>query len=422
MSTFWSLAIILLVVALLFVIPPLLRNPRRGSAGINTVNIRVIRDQIEELRADMVAGKLDENAYAEARHDLERELLDDVGSEQEAGSVAGGKGRWLVLVLVVVVPAMAVAIYRQIGAEPVIERLQVAQSEVRAAPDAGQQRHSIEEMVAKLAQRMQQDPDNLEGWMLLGRSYASMNRLDDAAAAYGRAAQLAPDNADVLSSYADVLVGISDGQFTDDVQQMLDKAVAVSPQHIKSRWLRGHGRFTHADYNGAVDDWLVAMAGLPDGDKNRAIIEGQIREAKRRLGEPMDDTVAMAGASATEAPPASDGAASVQVEVSLDPGLASQAAPGDTVFIFARALQGPRMPLAIVRKQVSDLPVTVTLDDSLAMSPAMVLSKFAQVAVGARISKSGQAMPSSGDLQGTLSPVSTSGGAVSKVTISEVVP
>ncbi|MGD8842739.1 MAG: c-type cytochrome biogenesis protein CcmI [Gammaproteobacteria bacterium] len=421
MSVFWLLAVSMVVIALLFIMPPLLRKPRVVGAESNAVNIRVIKDQIVELQADLASGKLDEAAFAEARRDLERELLNDIDGPavQATAPVEAGKGRWLGLVLVLLVPAMAIVIYQQIGAEGAIERIEAAQSGVRTASPV-RQRHSIEEMVAKLAQRMQQDPGNLEGWMLLGRSYASMHRLDDAADAYRHAMQIAPDNPDVLSSYADVLVGVNDGRFTDQVEQMLDRAVAANPQHIKSRWLRGHGKFSRADYSGAVDDWLIAMAGLPAGDENRAIIEGQIREARRRLGQPMDDIVATGGTDAGT-PAAGGSSASVQLEVSLDPALKDKAAPGDTVFIFARAAQGPPMPLAVVRKRVADLPVKVTLDDSQAMSPAMTLSKFGQVTVGARISKSGQAMPSSGDLQGTLSPVSTGGDAVNKVVINELV-
>ncbi|MGW8311156.1 MAG: c-type cytochrome biogenesis protein CcmI, partial [Thiogranum sp.] len=350
MSVFWLLAVSMVVIALLFIMPPLLRKPRVVGAESNAVNIRVIKDQLVELQADLASGKLDEAAFAEARHDLERELLNDIDGPavQTAAPVEAGKGRWLGVVLVLLVPAMAIVIYQQIGAEGAIERIEAAQSGVRTASPV-RQRHSIEEMVAKLAQRMQQDPGNLEGWMLLGRSYASMQRLDDAAAAYRHAMQIEPDNPDVLSSYADVLVGVNDGRFTDQVEQMLDKAVAANPQHIKSRWLRGHGKFSHADYSGAVDDWLIAMAGLPAGDENRAIIEGQIREARRRLGQPMDDIVATGGTEAATAS-AVGSSASVQLEVSLDPALKDKAAPDDTVFIFAQAVQGPPMPLAVVRK------------------------------------------------------------------------
>ena len=122
----------------------------------------------------------------------------------------------------------------------------------------------------------------------------------------------------------------------------------------------------------------------------------------------------------TAAPAAA--AAAIQVNVSLDPQLAAQAQPDDTVFIFARAAQGPRMPLAIVRKQVRDLPLSVSLDDSLAMSPAMVLSKFTEVTVGARISRSGNAMPQSGDLQGSKSPVVVGKDSNVEITIDSRVP
>jgi cytochrome c-type biogenesis protein CcmH len=150
------------------------------------------------------------------------------------------------------------------------------------------------------------------------------------------------------------------------------------------------------------------------------MIKRQINAAKSRLGEPVEE-VAVASKPA-ELPVATSGATAIQVQVSLDPALKDKAAADDTVFIFARAVQGPRMPLAIVRKRVADLPVSVTLDDSLAMSPAMVLSKFSQVLVGARVSKTGQAMPASGDLQGQVSPVDTQGGSDIQLTIDSVVP
>jgi cytochrome c-type biogenesis protein CcmH len=211
---------------------------------------------------------------------------------------------------------------------------------------------------------------------------------------------------------------------------LLEKALAGDPDNIKALWLMGHWKNQQAAYREALDYWQRAAALLPETGKDAEIIAEQIAQARQQLGLPVEEAMQTAAASTTATPVTADTApagaaetgATIEVSVSLDPELAAQAAPEDTVFIFARAAAGPRMPLAIVRKQVRELPVTVTLDDSLAMSPAMVLSRFEQVTVGARISKSGNAMPQSGDLQGTVTPVTTRDAAAIELTIDSRVP
>ncbi len=419
MTVFWMLASLLVLVSMLFVMPPLLRQPRMRGVQRDALNVQVIRDQLTELRADLESGRLDQAAYAAARSDLERELLEDVETQPEEPAADGRSGRWLAIVLVLLVPAMAVSIYQRIGAKDAIERLAAGGTGVATTP-TGQ--HSLESMVEKLAERMQKEPDNVEGWSLLGRSYAALNRSSDAVAAYRHALQLSPDDPEILSSYADVLVMAHKGEFSDEVGQLLDKALAADPHYPKALWLRGHWRFRHADYNGAIADWQAVIAELPPNDENLATIQEQINVAQARLGQvPQAITPAAQQQAGAEAAVASSSGGSIQVHVALAPTLAAKASPDDTVFIFARAVQGPRMPLAIVRKRVADLPADVTLNDSMAMSPAMVLSKFAEVAVGARVSKSGQAMPASGDLQGMVSPVKPNGAEVS-VTIDQLVP
>ncbi len=420
MTVFWLLVALLVLVALVFVLPPLLRRPRLAGVRNEELNVQVIRDQLAELRADLETGRLDQTAYEAARHDLQRELLDDVDTgDASDNDDTAPRGRWLAGMLVVLVPVLAVLIYQQIGAQDVMQRL--AEGPVTMPTDAAGRQHTLETMVAKLAARMQQEPDNLEGWALLGRSYASMDRFPEAAKAYRHALQLDGKDPDLLSSYADVLIMVHDGEFTDEVGDLLDQALAVEPQHPKALWLRGHWRFRHGNYQGAIEDWQTVVQALPPGDENAVTINRQINVARSRLGEPPVEVAAAPALAQAAAAEGVAGAVSIQVQVSLDPALQDKAAADDTVFIFARAVQGPRMPLAIVRKRVADLPVSVTLDDSLAMSPAMVLSKFSQVVVGARVSKSGQAMPSSGDLQGLVSPVDTKGGEV-RLTIDSQVP
>jgi cytochrome c-type biogenesis protein CcmH len=419
MTTFWSLAAVLLLLSLLFVIPPLWR--RRAGGGVERValNIQVIKDQLAELDVDLAAGKLGQSDYAAARADLERELLDNTTAAESHGDSDSG-GRWIGLVLAIAIPVAALLIYQQIGTSQIIPRLAAGPATAPAEKRVDGQ--TMESVVAKLAERMQEHPDNVEGWLLLGRSYASMSRFTEAVNAYERAAALAGEDAGVLSDYANVLIMASGGQFTPRAGELLDRAVAADPAHVKARWLRGHWRFRRSDYRGAIDDWQTLVQALPPGDEKVATIMQQIDAARIRLDGSAGE---LATTSKPTAPAASADAASavaaIKVQVSLDPALKDKAADDDTVFIFARAAQGPRMPLAIVRKRVVDLPVSVTLDDSLAMSPAMVLSKFKQVVVGARISKSGQASAASGDLQGLVSPVDTRGGEVSLL-IDSVVP
>lgn len=416
MTLFWLLAGALVVVAFLFLLPPLLRKPPAARVERDALNVQVIRDQLDELRADLESGRLDQAAYAAARHDLERELLEDVEGSGSASPAGRRGGRWLALVLLLAVPVLAVVTYRQIGAEQTLERIAAGKAAVR---EAGSRAAALENMVASLAERMQQEPDNVEGWALLGRSYAVLQQFDQAAAAYAHAAQLAPENADILSNYADALVAASNGDFTDEVGDVLARALAADPGHLKSLWLRGHWKYRHGDAQGAIDDWRKVVAALPPQDENTAVIQQQIQLAQERAGISPDSSAPAQTAAAPAGAVA--GTASVRVRVALAPGLRDKVSPDDTLFIFARAVKGPRMPLAIVRKRAADLPATVTLDDSQAMSPAMSLSKFDEVSIGARISKSGQAMPSSGDLQGTVSPISTDDGDAS-LTIDEVIP
>ena len=267
--------------------------------------------------------------------------------------------------------------------------------------------------------RLQQQPDDLKGWVMLARSYAIMKRYSEAEAAYANVLRLGGENADLLTDYADTMVMADGGAFNDESAALLLRALELEPDNLKALWLAGHWKNQSGEHQEAIDYWQRAAAKLPPGSKDIAVITSQINELQAKLGiqtEPAPTpapTVATAGTGQS---------ASLTVQVTLDPNVAAATSPEDTVFIFARAAQGPRMPLAIVRTQVKDLPATVTLDDSMAMTPQMVLSNFDQVTVGARVSKSGGAMPVSGDLQGIVTPVDSQTSEPVQVTIDSKVP
>lgn len=410
MTVFWGLAAIMVIVALLFTVPAIMRGGRLAGTDQDALNADIIRGHIAELDTDLKSGRLDAGQYAAARNDLERELLYDLSSPvPESRKTATRSGQWAAILLVAGLPLSAVFLYNTLGSKDLIPQLDQA-ALAPAKPDAASPgtAHSLEEMVDQLAARMRAQPDDLQGWVMLARSYVVLKRHLDAVNAYANARRLGGDSPELLADYADSLVMSNGGRFTDQAGEMLQTALKSQPDNIKALWLIGHWKDQEGAYSEAIEYWQRAAALLPEDGEDAPVIARQIEQARLRLGAAGVSGDEKQPAQASTASPAADTpapAAALQVSVALDTRLDAQ--PDDTVFIFARAMQGPRMPLAIVRKQVKDLPVTVTLDDSMAMSPAMVLSKFDQVLVGARVSKSGNAMPQSGDLQGSVSPVVT---------------
>ena len=421
MTSFWPLAIAMALFALIFTVPPLLRKRQPGKVDRNRLNAAVVKEQLTELQADLDAGKLDQTAYAAARHDLERELLDELDKDDTPTEQNTHSGRWAIALFVPLIPLLAIALYQQLGARNLLDKIETGQVQQASTGNGAAPPHNIEKVVAKLAQRLSEQPDNLEGWVLLARAYGSMQRFQESANAYKQARRLAGDQPDLLIDYADMLVSANGGSFSDEVGQLLQTALQQQPGNLKGLWLMGHWKYQRGDNSGAIEDWQQVARQLPPGNaEDAAAISQQIQMARARMGDTGDTAPAVAEAPASSKTAAAAGG-SIKVSVTLDAGLADKASPDDTVFIFARAVSGPRMPLAIARKKVRDLPVNVTLDDSMAMSPAMVLSRFPRVTLGARISKSGQAIKKSGDLQGIRSPVTPGQKETVQIVIDEIV-
>lgn len=421
MTSFWLLAIAMALLALVFTVPPLLRNRQRAVIDRDQLNTAVVKEQLAELQADLDSSKLDQAAYAAARHDLERELLDELDKGGEPAAQNSKSGRWAVALFVPLIPLLAIALYQQLGAGDLLNKIEAGQVQQAGSGDGSTAPHNIEDVVTKLAQRLREQPDNLEGWVLLARAYARMQRFQEAANAYKQARRLAGDQPDLLIDYADMLVSASGGKFSDEIGQLLQTALQQKPDNIKGLWLMGHWKYQRGDNRGAIENWQQVAQQLPPGnEEDAAAIKQQIQLARARMsGE--GDTASPAAEISSGSETATAAGGNIEVSVSLDAKLADKVAPDDTVFIFARAVSGPRMPLAIARKKVSDLPLSVTLNDSMAMSPAMVLSRFPQVTLGARISKSGQAMAQSGDLQGIKSPVTPGQNKAVQIVIDKVV-
>lgn len=262
----------------------------------------------------------------------------------------------------------------------------------------------VEAMVAQLAERLQDRPQDAEGWTMLARSYSAMGRHAEALPAFKKVLDLRPGDAQALADYADALAVANDRQLEGEPARLVMQALQADPANVKALALAGTIAFNRADYPAAVDYWQRAMARSDAQGPFARELQGALDEARRRAGA---DTAAApaAGTGSADTPGGTAVAASISGEVRLGEALKAQASPDDTVFVFARPAEGPRMPLAILRLKVSDLPARFTLDDSMAMSPAARLSSVQQVVVGARVSKSGNAIAQAGDLEVISAPV-----------------
>lgn len=398
MIMFWVVVAILLAGALLLLLPPLLgRGKRAASATRSEVNLSVYRDQLRELDADLAAGTLDESQHASARSDLERRVLEE-SATPDTPAIQPGGSRWPVVVVAITVPLLAVSLYFWLGTPAGLEPQPQAAKVEQTHPTTPEQ---IEAMVAGLAQRLKSEPDNAEGWVMLARSYTALRRYQDASAAYTRAVELLPNNAFLLTDHADMLAMVKQ-TLQGEPEKIILRALKIDPNNLKALSLAGSAAFERKDYRGAIKWWEKILKLVPPDSQGAVSTTVSINEARAKAGMPPLKT--QASDQQASAQPGMAGG-SVSGTVRLDPALKAQVADTDMVFVFARAAEGPRMPLAVIRKTVKDLPLTFTLDDSMAVMPSLKLSSVARLVVGARISKSGNANPGPGDLQGTSQPV-----------------
>ena len=420
MLQFWVLAALLIVLALLFIVEPLVRARRhrirleQQNVERRAQNIAIFRHRLAELDQEKALGHLDSSQYDALKAELEAALLTDVEGIEESQALRAGASRmrWLALVLVVTVPLVSIGLYFQWGAyEGVEQRLLIAQMEqAEGAPD-------VEALLTQLEARLYENPNNPEGWFMLARTRMSLGQYDQSAEAFLQLAKLLESEpreaAAIYGLYAQALYFASQGTFDQAVMGGIKEALDRNPEEINAIGLLGIRAFEEGNYSQAAQYWEKVLELNPDGP-NADAVRGGIARAQALIAE-----------NATQAESSTVPAAALpqlQVSVSLDPSLNDQVSPTDTLFIYARAVNGSPMPVAIVRKQVQDLPLTVNLDDSSAMGPMAKLSSLEQVEVVARISKQGTPTANPGDLQATVAPVQVTPGAQAlDLVISEVI-
>lgn len=442
-------------------------GPTHGVAAAErariAANAAVLGEQLNALDADLAAGRIDAVRHLAAQTELHRRLLAESGGRTQPDAVAGDSSsaggtasgaaaersagarrdrRRLSIALAALLPAVVISAYLALGDPKALSSSVAASAAVVPEPSPA----DVAAMVDRLAEGLRRRPDggrgDLQGWILVGRSYAALQRFDDAATAYARALDIAPDNPQLLADRADMLAMQQGQRLEGEPRRLIERALALDPKQLKALALAGSAAFARHEWAAASGYWQRARKLVDDGSDLAQGLDRSLAEVAAAAADgstvATSQTASISPATATtSAPPATPArstgvatpaapaapaarAAAVTGTVRLAPGLGAKIAPGDTVFIFARATRGPRMPLAILRRTAADLPIDFRLDDSLAMSPALKLSSFADVVIGARVSKSGNAMPQPGDLVGEATAVP--GGATVQITVDRVQP
>ena len=384
MIDFWLAAGVLLLVALSFLLVPLLRARREQPEQDRTaLNVALYQERLAELKTQQEEGVSTpaqlESGQAEAAREL---LVDTEGADSPAGVPLG---RGIPLAAALLVPLLATGLYLHYGAS----------DKVQLSREFSKPPTSMAQMTARLEQAVQMQPEAVEGVYILGRTYLSQNRPAQAAELFERAATLSGRQPEVLGQWAQALYFAQDRRWSEHIQALTDEALVGNPNEPTSLGLLGIAAFEAQRYMQAIDHWQRLLASLPPQDPSRTALQGGIERARGRLES------AAVPASTAAVPHVSR----LKVRVTLAPALAAKVQPGDSVFVFARAVSGPPMPLAVKRLSVADLPAQVELTDSDAMMAQLKLSSFPEVQLMARISRAGQ--PTQGEWVARGAPIAS---------------
>ncbi len=422
MIVFYVIAGLLVLAALLLVVPPLLGLGRHGRENVDhdQVNLVLLREAMVELDRDREAGTIGEVQYEQSRMELERRLLEEVNETQQPVDAAKPRSGKISAVLVaLLVPAFVFGFYLYQGRPDVIAPGNAGGDVVADNTPEGMAAR-IQGMVSSLADRLKKNPDDAAGWAMLGRSYIVLERFEDARAALEKAAGLKPDDPQLLADLADSLAMTSGQSLQGRPTELIRQALNLDPNNQKALWLAGTSAYEQSNYAEALKYWRKLYMMLPEGSETAKTMEGNIAEAQA-LQQGIDPSEIMRAEPASVDSGVNGGDARVTGKVRISDRLKGRVRPDDTLFIFAKAVQGPPMPLAVKKVKAGELPFAFELDDSMAMNAQMRLSRFQDVVVVARISQSGNAMPESGDLEGRSAPVKV-GSTVPEITIDQVIP
>lgn len=421
---FWALALALLAATLAFLLLPLLRrNAAVHAPADESAVTAVFRDHKRQIEDEFAARTITAEERDAALAELTQRFGQELPRNAQPVAASGGSSRFVAAVIIAaLVPAVAGGLYYKLGTPDALSPM--AANKPHGA-GAGMDDPQMKQAIEALAERLKANPEDGQGWYILGRSYRATNRLDAAILAYTEAAKRLPNDPAVYTDWAEAVAQAQGKTLAGKPVELLDRALTLDPNYPKALALRGSAAAEAGDAPKAIALWQKLRAQLPPDDPNLPDVD----EAIARVGgAPAPVAAAAPAPKATAAAPATvakaeNGSAggSVEGRVEIDPKIAKNANPDDTVFVFARASEGPRMPLAILRLKASELPKAFALTDAMAMTPASTISKAGKVVVEARVSKSGNVSVQPGDLSG-VSAVIEPGARNVRVMIDKVVP
>jgi cytochrome c-type biogenesis protein CcmH len=361
------------------------RKPMTQASQANA-NAKVYRDQILDLDREHDSGHISDEEWQQSRDELSLRLLEDTSAVDDPAAKTEKPAIWTAVVLAVALPLGSMGMYMWVGQPEALNPLALK------APDQVDPK-DLTKMAQTLAEKLQDKPDNLQGWVMLGRTYRTLENFDAALRAYDSALKLSDDD-DLKLERIEVIAMQRQGQFEGEPWNVIREVLQRDPQHFGALLTAGSASYAEGKFADALKYWEQARKPLDANNPDLAGLESAIATVRERLGMPP-----------AKAAPAAASGLNVTGQVNLSASLKSKASPNDVVFIYATPANGDRMPLAIFKTTVSQLPFNFTLDDSTAMAPDRKLSAAGEVMVKVRVTKSGNAMPQSGDLSGSLGPV-----------------
>jgi cytochrome c-type biogenesis protein CcmH len=404
---------VLMCAAVVLVLAWSLRRASRAGSQLSEhenvlSQVAVYREHLAELQHELAQGTLDQAGFDTSHEELTQRLLEDTPQKTASAPVASPHWRGLVAGLALAIPLMSFGMYFWVGTPAGIDPMLANQ----VGGDEQISTEKLQAMSDQLSQRLAENPNNAEGWVMLGRIERALGRFDPADDAFKKSLAIAV-NDDVSIERAEVLAQKNQGKFEGEPWDIIQSVLKADPEHGNALLLAGSAAFSQGQFQDALKYWDKVRGLLPASSPDLPALVEAINKARERLNMPaLDPDTVVAQAPPSTAPTAkptqgktAPGAERIAGRVSLDPALASQVSPQDTVFIYANAADGPRMPLAIVRTTVDKLPYDFVLDDSMAMNPQMKLSHISAVMVRARISRSGNAMAQPGDLGVSAGPI-----------------
>ena len=371
MTSFLIPAFLLLVLVLVLLLRPFIFPPKVEATSRRQMNAAIYREELDKLELERAAGSINDADYKIAHAEMRQRLFQDTNEEDDRSVM--GSSKMTVIGLCLFVTVISAGFYFSLG-----DAARIAEKNTQQPMT----QDGVEKMVAQFAAKMEQDPTNLQGWVMLARSYRILGRNAEAAKAYERAGNFIDSDPQLLADYADVLASNANGSFVGKPLKLINQALKLDPNNLMALWLSGTASYAAGNYKAAVQTWEKLAQQLPPGTEDARSIEASIADARSKGGLSSQASVNTKGISG-------------KIEIAAD--IKSKVKSGDIVMVIARK-PGERMPVAVLKKSVSEFPMSFSLTDALAMNPSAPLSQLSEASIEVRISKTGMAKPEVGDL------------------------